>query len=151
MMHKVHGTYTRLTWKEQGDVVEKIANGLLKHGVAPGDKVAIMSQTRPHWAWADLSILSCGGVSIPIYPTLSPPEVQYLVKHSDSTVLFAESAAQARKILDVAEVPHLLRMIVIIEGPALESTSQIKCISWDDLLTEGIQYSQANPDELKTD
>jgi long-chain acyl-CoA synthetase len=148
MMYKVQGSYAPVTWQEQGEIVEKIANGLLKYGIAAGDKVAIMSQTRPHWTWADVAILSCGGVSVPIYPTLSPPEVQYLVRHSDATVLFAESAAQAKKILD-AEVPPFLKMIVIMEGPAPASTTQIKCVIWDDLLAEGVAYSQANPEELK--
>lgn len=114
-MHKVDGTYVPVNWGEHGLVVEQIAAGLTNLMEA-GEHVAIMSQSRPAWTWADMAVLSCGGGTIPIYPTLAPLEVHYLVDHSDSVGVFVENERQARKILDLEELPKKLRFIVFIDG-----------------------------------
>ncbi|HEY9680816.1 MAG TPA: long-chain fatty acid--CoA ligase [Oculatellaceae cyanobacterium] len=148
IMHKVNGSYAPVQWGEHGRITRLVANGLLAYGLERGDKIAIMSQTRPAWTWADIGALSCGAVTVPIYPTLSPPEVQYLVKHSDTTILFAEQDWQAKKILDSVERPPQLKMIVIIEGDAPPSTEHIVCITWDQLLKQGEKYQAEHPDEV---
>ena len=134
-------------WREHGRVVELIAGGLLKL-MQPGDNVAIMSQSRPQWTWADVAILSCGGATVPIYPTLALPEVQYLVKHSDAVGVFVENERQARKILDAPELPARLKFIVVIEGNLTGVDPRVKCLTWDDLLKDGEVHLLANPQEL---
>ena len=84
IMYKVDGAYQTVSWKEHASMVRKIAGGLLKLGIKAQDNVAIMSMSRPHWTWADIAILSCGAATVPIYPTLTAPEIQYLVTHSDA-------------------------------------------------------------------
>jgi long-chain acyl-CoA synthetase len=76
VMHKVQGQYRNVIWREHGRVVELVAGGLLNLGIKPDDKIAIMSQSRVQWTWADLGILSCSAVTVPIYPTLAGPEVE---------------------------------------------------------------------------
>ena len=149
IMYKVGGTYRPVIWREHGKVVELIAGGLLKHGLEAGGKVSIMSQSRPHWTWADMAILSLGGVTVPVYPTLAPLESQYHVKHSDSFALFAENDYQAKKILDANELPSALRMIVVIDGEAPLGKGQVKCIKWEDLLKDGEVHLLANGKELQ--
>jgi long-chain acyl-CoA synthetase len=149
IMYKVGGTYRPVIWREHGKVVELIAGGLLKHGLETGGKVSIMSQSRPHWTWADMAILSLGAVTVPVYPTLAPLESQYLVKHSDSFALFAENDYQAKKILDAAELPPELRLIIVIDGEAPLGKGQVKCIKWEDLLKDGEVYLLANAKELQ--
>jgi long-chain acyl-CoA synthetase len=149
ILHKVNGSFTPVTWKDHGRTTQNAANGLLHYGLEPLDKVAILSQTRPAWTWADIAALSCGAVTVPIYPTLSPGEVQYLVKHSDAKILFAETDWQAKKILDAEECPPLLKLIVIFEGAAPPSTGEVNCITWDDLVAHGEKYSQNHREQLE--
>jgi long-chain acyl-CoA synthetase len=149
IMHKVNGSFTPVTWEDHGRITQHAANGLLHYGLEPVDKVAIMSQTRPAWTWADIAALSCGAVTVPIYPTLSPSEVQYLVKHSDAKILFAETDGQAHKILDSEELPSMLKLIVIFEGAAPPSTGEINCITWDELISFGEKYSQTHQGQLE--
>jgi long-chain acyl-CoA synthetase len=149
IMYKVGGTYRPVIWREHGKIVELIAGGLMKHGLETSAKVSIMSQSRPHWTWADMAILSLGAVTVPVYPTLAPLESQYLVRHSDSFALFAENEYQAKKILDASELPTELRLIVVIDGDAPLGKGSVKCIKWEDLLKDGEVYLLAHSKELQ--
>jgi long-chain acyl-CoA synthetase len=149
IMHKVDGVYQSVIWREHGRTVELVACGLLNFGFKKDDKAAIMSQSRPHWTWADIAILSCGGVTVPVYPTLSPTEVQYLVGHSDSVVLFAENEMQAKKILDAEELPKSLRLVVVFDGVVPAGKGDIRCIKWDELLNDGEKYLAEHKTELQ--
>src|SRR5688572_25149881 len=94
ILHKVSGAFRPVIWREHGRLVELLAGGLLQAGVAKGDRVAILSNTRPHWTWADMAILSIGGITVPIYPTLNAPEIDYLLKHSGASGLILENSRQ---------------------------------------------------------
>jgi len=140
IMHKLQGNYQPIIWREQGRVVELAMGGLAKLGIASKSHLAILSQPSPKWSWADLATLSLGGVSIPIYPTLNPPEVDFLIKHSDAVAIFVENELQLRKILDRPSLPEKLKFAVIFEGEAPPSTDQLKILKWDELLKDGEVY-----------
>lgn len=140
IMYKVQGNYQPIIWREQGRVVELAMGGLAKLGITSKSHLAILSQPSPKWSWADLAVLSLGGVSIPIYPTLNPPEVDFLIKHSDAVAIFVENELQLRKILDRPSLPEQLKFAVIFEGEAPPSTDQLKILKWDELLKDGEVY-----------
>lgn len=146
ILHKVAGSYRPVIWREHGRVVELLAGGLINGGLSPGDKVAIMSASRPHWTWADLSILSAAGVTVPIYPTLGVPEVDYLLRHSDSVGLFLENDRLLERILSLPDLN--LRFIVLMDGEPPAKKSDIRVMSWDDLLKDGEVYLPRHPKEL---
>jgi long-chain acyl-CoA synthetase len=149
IMHKVNGTFTPINWRDHGRITQLAANGLLHFGLKPSDKVAIISQTRPAWTWADIAALSCGAVTVPIYPTLSPGEAQYLVNHSDAKILFAETDWQAQKILDAEELPSMLKLVVVFEGQPAPSKGEINCITWDELISLGEKYLLSHQGQLE--
>jgi long-chain acyl-CoA synthetase len=150
IMYKVSGSYRPVLWKDHGHTVEQIANGLLALGLASGEHAVIMSQSRPHWTWADLAILSCAAVTVPVYPTLAAAEVHFLVNHSDAKFAFVENERQARKILECPEPFANLRSIIVIEGPCPSAhDTKIQCLTWDELIEIGDKYRAANPDVLK--
>jgi long-chain acyl-CoA synthetase len=78
------------TWGEYGRAVRQVAAGLYALGVAPGDRVAILSFNRPEWHVADFAVLWSGAVTVPIYPTSAPEQVEYVLRHSGSRVCFVE-------------------------------------------------------------
>jgi long-chain acyl-CoA synthetase len=82
------GQWYHTTWGEAGRQVRSMATYLKKLGVGPGDKVAIISKNCDCWIMADLAIAMVGGVSVPLYPTLSASEMKYVLEHSESKVLF---------------------------------------------------------------
>jgi long-chain acyl-CoA synthetase len=147
MHQKVNGTYQPIIWREQGRVVELAMGGLAKLGLARGEHMSILSQPCPKWTWADIATLSLGGVTVPVYPTLTPAEVEYLVKHSDSVGVFCENEGQLAKILEREKLPEKLRFAVLFSGQA-PLTDKLKVITWDDLLKDGEVYAPLHKEEL---
>ena len=153
IMHKVDGKFRPVIWREHGRTVELTAGGLLSLDVKPGEKIAIMSQSRPHWTWADLASLSAGGVTVPIYPTLAPPEAQFLVRHSDAVGVFCENDTQLRKIQEAKDLPPTLRFVILFDGDPKTNDARFKTLSWNQLLERGEielgKNTQALPERIR--
>ena len=109
------GTFT---YPELGTTASEIARGLVALGVAPGDRVAILSSTRPEWTLADVSALLAGTVVVPIYYTNSAEECEYVLSHSGSRVVFCEDAEQLAKVQSVADRCPALEQSIMLIGSA---------------------------------
>jgi long-chain acyl-CoA synthetase len=149
IMRKVKGAYQTMIWREHAKVVELAAGGLLKLGLKKGEMLGIMCQTRAEWTWADLAILSCAGVTVPVYPTLTGPEANYILNNSDCVGVVAENAAQLEKILAAPNLPKKLRFAVCIDSVPDKKCEQLKVISWEDLLKDGEVYLPLHPTLLQ--
>ena len=84
-------------YADVADRVSKLARGLMALGVERGDRVAILSSTRPEWTICDLAILATGAVTVPIYHTNSAVECAYVLEHSGAKIAICETAADAEK------------------------------------------------------
>jgi long-chain acyl-CoA synthetase len=71
--------------------VKNTALGLRSLGIGPGDKVVILSENRPDWTMTDFAAQCLGAVVVPIYPTLTPDQIKYIVNDSDAKVLFTSN------------------------------------------------------------
>jgi long-chain acyl-CoA synthetase len=106
-----------ISFEEFGDAVRETALGLMALGIEKGDRVAILANTRPEWAYACYAILAAGGVSVSIYQTNSPSEVQYVADHSESKAIFVEDAEQLAKVQKCrAELPALEQIVIFEPG-----------------------------------
>jgi long-chain acyl-CoA synthetase len=76
------------TWWDVMDQSRRMAAHLQGLGLQPGDRVAIFSKNTAHWLMSDFAIWLAGGVSVPLYPTLTPPTIRQILEHSDSKFLF---------------------------------------------------------------
>jgi long-chain acyl-CoA synthetase len=113
LKHKRGDEWVDVSFAQFGDAVRETALGLLALGIAKGDRVAILSNTRPEWAYACYAILTAGGVSVSIYQTNSPSEVQYVANHSESKAIFVEDAEQLAKVRQCrADLPALEHIVV---------------------------------------
>src|SRR5690606_349781 len=123
-----------------------------------GDRVALLSENRPEWAWVDYALLSIGVWTVPIYATLPAPQVAFIVRHSGARVLFVSTADQLEKVLSVrAELPELEQVVVLDTPPFLAAG----VTRLEDLLREGAAAAppeaefraealQAKPDDVAT-
>jgi long-chain acyl-CoA synthetase len=102
--------------------VEEISMGLRALGVEKGDRVAILSENRPEWAFAGLATLCAGAVDVPVYATLTPPQVEYVLNDSEAKVAFVSTPAQAAKVAEVRPRSSHLRHVVSFEEPAPAGT-----------------------------
>jgi len=114
----------RLTWDQTRQRADAWAAGLVALGVGLEDRVAIASATRLEWVLADLAIITAGGATTTIYPTMLDADVAFIVADSGSRVVFAEDVDQVRKLRDHrAELPDVLR-VVTFDGPADETGAE---------------------------
>ena len=66
---------------------EEFASGLLELGLQPGDKVATISNNRPEWHIVDLGILLAGMINVPIYPTITEDDYEYIMNNAETKTL----------------------------------------------------------------
>src|SRR5690606_38512950 len=100
-----------VTWTRGRDlvpIVRDISLGLTSLGMAPGDRVAMVCESRPEWVLTDFAILCAGAASASVYPTLAPEQVAYIVRDCGASIVVVSTAQQLDKVLSVtASVPAL--------------------------------------------
>ncbi len=99
----VDGVWTDVTCKQAADQIRSAALGLIAEGVAPGDRVAVLSATRYEWPILDFAILAAGAVTVPIYETSSAEQVKFVLQDSGAVLIFAETDAHADNIEQLQE------------------------------------------------
>jgi long-chain acyl-CoA synthetase len=87
-----------LTGREFAARVRRVALALHKFGVQPGDRVALLAESSPEWSIADHAILANTAINVPIYPTQTVDQVEYILRDSGSHILFVSSARQVKRI-----------------------------------------------------
>jgi long-chain acyl-CoA synthetase len=102
--------------------VEEISMGLRGLGVEKGDRVAILSENRPEWAYADLASLCAAAIDVPVYATLLPAQVLYLLNDSEAKVCFVSSPAQAQKVLEVRAQAKALKHVILFDPAPVAGT-----------------------------
>src|SRR4051812_6535870 len=101
-----------------GEVVDELAQGLIDLGLDAGDRACVLANTRPEWVYASFAISSAGCVVVPVYPTNSAKECQWVAGDSEAKVVFCEDADQAAKIEKVRGELPALEHVVLLEGSA---------------------------------
>ena len=120
--YKSGGEWHELTFAHVKEAVDEIALGLVALGIAAGDRVAILADTRLEWTLASYAISAAGAVVVPVYPTNSPKECAWVLGNSGARAVFCESEAQRAKIDQVRDELPDLKATIGIEKDAGESS-----------------------------
>jgi long-chain acyl-CoA synthetase len=114
LMHKVDKQYRSISYSNLRRRVELFGLGLSSIGVKRDDRVAIVSENRPEWVIADMSIVTLGAIDVPIYPTLTPSQIAYILNDAGVKVVIVSNALQLGKILKIrSEVKDLQHIILM--------------------------------------
>ncbi len=135
-------SWKSLTWKEVGEKVRAIANGLRALGLQPEQRCAILAGTRIEWILADLGILCGAGATTTIYPSNTPEECAYIIKDSNSVFVFAENDEQVAKLTKKRSELPLLKNVISFNG---HSTADGWVITLDDLMRKGRELDAKEP------
>ena len=131
LVSKENGIWVKTSTQQYIDQANAISRGLIKLGVKANDKVAIISMTnRTQWNICDIGILQTGAQDVPIYPTISEQDYEYVLNHSESKYVFVSCKEVLDKINKIkANVPSLLGVYSFedIDG----------CDSWQEVITLG--------------
>ena len=141
LVTKYNGTWKATSTQEYIDKANAISRGLLRLGVQPNDKIAIISMTnRTEWNICDIGILQTGAQDVPIYPTISQEDYEYVLNHSEATYCFVSCEEVLQKVNAIkANVPSLKK---VYSFNALNG-----CDSWEKVLDLGADTS--NQDEVE--
>ena len=118
LRYKRDGRWQSLTYRDVEIAVARTAARLQLWGLALGDRVALLSESRPEWAIADYAGLSLGLIIVPIYPTLPAAQVQFILKNSGARVVFVSTREQLGKVEAIrSQLPDLQRVVLMDPVP----------------------------------
>jgi long-chain acyl-CoA synthetase len=147
LMHKVQGAYRGLTFAEVRQRVEEFALGLAALGVERGDRIGIISESRPEWVIADLGALFLGAFDVPVFPTLTPRQVEYIFDDAQVKVVIVSNQSQLSKVLKV--LPRLKRIKnVIIMGDQISGGEGL-VLTFQQILNLGREFGSKHEGYLR--
>ena len=151
LAHKPRGgTYEDISYTELDASVTAFSKGLNALGVKKNDRVAILSENRPEWAITDFGSLKVGAVTVPMFSTLTPAQVGYILKDSGAKIICVSTEKQLQKVSAIRdEVPTLEQIIIFdpIEDDTPEGVIQFDAVC--ELAGEAAD-SAASEDDLAT-
>ena len=145
LREKEFGIWQRVTWADYLGHVRRAALGFARLGLEPGQNVAILSENRREWLYAELGAVAAGGRAVGVYPTSPAAEVQYVVDHSQAPIVVCEDQEQTDKILEESDrLPHV-RHIVVADMKGLRGYTDPRILSFQDLERLGAEEDTARP------
>ena len=141
MLYKEEGRYVPISTKEFANRVKYFSLGLKDLGNEAGDKLIIFSTNRPEWIMADIANLCLGGITVPIYPTLVPEQVKYIINDSDAKVVVCSNQELWQKIEAVKAELTKVRHYITFLSEAPEGV-----LTFAEILERGKKIDQENPE-----
>jgi long-chain acyl-CoA synthetase len=148
---KVKGEWKKYSTQDIAQISRKLAAGLLAMGLRPGDKIAIISENRPEWVFADLAIQQIGAVSVPMYPNIAIKDYEYIFRHAEATVAFVANLDCFQKVSEATQalamkgifafeqlegVPFWEEVFTLADTPVYEELDKVSAlVTPDQLLT----------------
>ncbi len=138
---RTRGEWRATSWRAYVEEILRAARALIALGLQPGDTTCILGFNRPEWVIFDLATMCAGGAPAGIYATCSPPEVQYIVHHTEARVILVEDAEQWAKIhAERHNLPHL-QHVVFMRGAQVPQDPL--AIAWEQLLDRAEEVEEA--------
>lgn len=145
---KCNGEWETYSTRKFIDYVNQLSNGLVEYGIQPGQKIALITDSnRTEWNICDHASLQIGAIDVPIYPTMTEHDIQYILNHSEAVICFVSNSDLLRKIQNIREqVPSLKEVFTFekIEGAK----------HWKELFSlneDSAKVVQSRKDKIKTE
>ncbi len=137
---KVDGQWVGDKGKDVYEMVKNASYGLAAIGIQPKDNVAILSTNCRRWAYSDYATATRGATSVTVYPTLIASQIQYIINHSDSKLVFAQDKLQMDKLLEIkAQCPEIKNVVYFDESLSYEEDN---IFSFNDLMEKGKAFQE---------
>ncbi|MBS1902648.1 MAG: long-chain fatty acid--CoA ligase [Bacteroidetes bacterium] len=147
--------YRMLTYGEFTRRSIAFAAALHALGIQRGDRILIASESRPEWMITDFASIILGAISVPVFPTLTSHQTQYIVEHSQAKLAVVSSEYQLRKILAVIDQLPLLESVIVMDDTVqLPTHERVRFEHFSKLETEfagtTASYADVTPDDVVT-
>ncbi|MBE2252362.1 MAG: AMP-binding protein [Myxococcus sp.] len=167
MLPTPDGDWRSVTWGAYAKGIRQATLFLASNGVQPGDRAAIYAPNSVEWISAAMAIQAAGGVMVPVYPANTAPQAAYVIKHSDTKVVFVDTPALLGRIFEAwADYANVTRIVTLglapmeagpiierlrAEGKAVPPIADVerKLVSWERVQTMGQARDQEAPREFE--
>ena len=140
--YKRDGAWQAISSDEMLARARRVALGLYALGVRHGDRVALLSENCPEWTLSDVGCLFSGAIDVPIYPTLTPPQVAYILKDSGARVLLIQNQAKFEQVKDLLKDCTALERIIFFDKGGVQDSS---ALAFSELEESGRELGEKNP------
>ncbi|MAF48561.1 MAG: long-chain fatty acid--CoA ligase [Rhodospirillales bacterium] len=140
---KMDGAYVSKSWTEAADEVSKLARGLRKLGVGPGDRVVLCSESRPEWPLAIIAIMAIGGIAVPAYTTNTVADHLHILADSGAVGAITSSTALSERVLAASQT-HNIKFLITMDKFETAQSPGTDLYDWDGLLSAGAK----EPDDI---
>ena len=132
MRHWRHKAWCRVTWGEFAHRVASVAAGLREAGISAGERVLLVSESRPEFIIADTALMAIGAVTVPTYTTNTAADHAHILRDSGARVAIASHAALARRVLEGAGQADGLDLLIAME-PLPAPAGGPRVMTWAEL------------------
>ena len=136
LWRKIDDKYSSLSWKEVRSNVERFSTALKSLGILEGDRVVIVSENRPEWQIADLSIMTIGAISVPAYTTSTTNDYEYIIKHSGARCIIVSSHDLVQKVIPAVLNSPMCQTLIKINDDNENYDVPITVHAWSSLINE---------------
>lgn len=119
--HRTHQGYVPVTYGHLSSRIRHVATGLIRAGIRPGDRVALLMENIPEWAVADYAILSIGAVTVPLYCSYRPQDIAYVLRDAGVKIAITSGGKVARHLINVADSCPELKAVYMTEEMVMEA------------------------------
>ena len=123
-----------VSWRSVAEQAAKLASALKDMGIQPGDRVALVSESRPEWLIADLGIMAAGAVTVPTYTTNTERDHAHILHDSGARGAIVSTAKLARELLPAAMDASSLDFVIAMEQPKLAQSLNLDVHLWKDVI-----------------
>ncbi len=145
--YKKDGKYHDLSFKKMREWVEQFAGGLAALSLSKSDRLAIISENRPEWVVTDIATLFVGAVDVPIYPTLTAKQEEYILNDSGTKIAVVSNQYQLNKLLKVRDDIKSLEHIIVMSD--IDTSGEHNVYTMESVCEMGKKYIEENPDFLR--
>jgi long-chain acyl-CoA synthetase len=142
LRHKKKGIWHSVSWSGYFEQARAVGLALSDRGLQTGQAVAILSENRPEWLYADMGAQAMGLIGVGLYPTASAEQVAFILQDSGARVLIVENQEQLDKALAVRGQCPELQHIVVIDLEGLRGLSDPQISTWEAFAQRGMALAQ---------
>ncbi len=149
---KCNGEWENYSTGKFLDCVNQLSNGLVEYGIQPGQKIALITDSnRTEWNICDHSALQIGAIDVPIYPTMTENDIQYILNHSESVICFVSNEELFKKVQNIRkDIPLLKDVFTFDTVPGAKNYKELFSLNEDSAQVVHSRKEQIHTEDLAT-
>ena len=142
------GEYKYINYKELQDKANYFASAVLEFGIEKGDRVALMSENSQEWVMTDLGLMSSAALNVPVYPTLTYQQLEYILNNSTTRGIVVSNNTHYQKVSKLFDSVPSLEFVIYVDDVNVIEHAKVKSISFKEFLKLGQDNFEKNKEAI---